>query len=491
MPGKVEPDVPIGLAWSTRHQSPMRTLGSTAVFWLLVIVVPVIFLPVAATAAERPPNIVLIVADDLGRADLGFAGSDIRTPILDRFVASGVRLDRFYACPVCSPTRAGLMTGRWPIRYGIMRTVIPPWSSYGLPVEERTLPEALAEAGYTRRGIFGKWHLGHAKKAFLPPQRGFTDFYGHYNGALDYFTHVREGEVDWHRGNATVKEDGYSTDLIARESVRFIEASPASHPFFVYVPFNAPHSPYQAKPEDLAKYPAREGEKRTYAAMVDALDQAIGRILDAIAKRADADNTFVLFMSDNGGHEPVASNAPFRDGKFSVYEGGIRVVAAVRWPAGGLKGGRVCNESMGYIDVFPTALRLAGAKASAGGKGLPVDGRDVLDVMRGGKAEERPWFSFIAPQATESASVNVGSWKLVVTGKAVLGAELAATNKVELFNLDDDPHETKNVATTHADRVARLHRHLVEFGRMQKTGVAAFAEGRAGFKAPRDWIIER
>src|SRR5687768_9079249 len=215
----------------------------------------------AAASSPRAPNIVILLADDLGRADLGYAGSEIKTPNIDRLVTTGVRLDRFYACPVCSPTRAGLLTGRWPIRHGIMRTVIPPWSTHGLPLEERTLADALREAGYARRGVFGKWHLGHAKRAFLPPQRGFTHFYGHYNGALDYFTHVREGEVDWHRDNETVKEEGYATDLIAREAVRFVEEAPVSSPFFLYVPFNAPHSPFQAKPDDLARYPNRQGNK--------------------------------------------------------------------------------------------------------------------------------------------------------------------------------------------------------------------------------------
>jgi arylsulfatase A-like enzyme len=445
----------------------------------------------AATPAARAPNIVILLADDLGRADVGYAGSDIRTPNLDRFVATGVRLDRFYACPVCSPTRAGLLTGRWPIRYGVMRTVIPPWSSYGLPLAERLLPEALAELGYTRRGIFGKWHLGHAKRAFLPPQRGFTHFYGHYNGALDYFTHEREGETDWHRDNDTVKEEGYSTDLIAREVVKFIADSPADKPFFLYVPFNAPHAPYQAKPDDLARYPHRAGDKRTYAAMVDSMDQAIGRVLDAIAKRPDADNTFVLFFSDNGGHEPVATNAPLRDGKFSVYEGGIRVAAAVRWPAGGLVGGRVSAEPIGYIDVFPTALRLAGATA-AFSAGKPVfDGRDVLDVMQGkNPAPERVWFSYIAPQDTEGAAVSLGEWKLVLNGRGVLGTEINSKTKVELFNLTDDSRETRNLAAAHPEKVTELRQHLAEFGRMQQSGVSAFNEGRVGFKAPKDWVIK-
>lgn len=446
----------------------------------------------AAGPSSASPNVVIILADDLGRSDLGYAGSDIRTPNIDRLASTGVRLDRFYACPVCSPTRAGLLTGRWPIRQGIMRTVIPPWSKHGLPADETTLAEALARAGYERRGMFGKWHLGHSKRAHLPPQRGFTHFYGHYNGAIDYFTHEREGETDWHRNDETVKEPGYSTDLLSREAVRFVEESPVGKPYLLYLPYNAPHAPYQAKPEDLARYPGRKGERLTYAAMVDSMDQGIGRVLAAIERRPDADNTFILFFSDNGGHLPTASNAPLRDGKFSVYEGGIRVAALARWPAGGLAGGRTCAEPLGYIDVFPTVMRMAGVEPASASK-LPLDGRDMLDVLRGrARAPERPWFSYIAPQKTENAAVSVGPWKLVLSGDAVLEAASAgaAAVKAELFNLDEDPLEKTNLAAAHPERVAQLRALLVDFGRLQMTGVGAYGEGRRNYKAPKDWIIK-
>ncbi len=439
-------------------------------------------------AAEQP-NVVFLLADDLGREDCGFmGGKQIKTPHLDKLAAAGARLDAFYVQPVCSPTRAAFMTGRYPMRHGLQVGVVRPWAQYGLPLEEQTLAQALKGAGYAT-AIVGKWHLGHFAPEYLPTRRGFDHQYGHYNGALDYFTHLREGEVDWHRNDETVKEEGYATDLLAREAVRFVEESPADQPFFLYVPFNAPHSPYQAKPDDLARYPQRQGNRRTYAAMVDSMDQAIGQVLNAIAKRADADNTFILFFSDNGGHLPVASNGLLRDGKFSVYEGGICVAAAVRWPAGGLKGGRVCAEPMGYIDVMPTALRLAKTESTPA---QPVlDGIDVLDVMRGEKATpERPWFSFIAPQAREDAAVNVGPWKLVLSGTSLLTPSSESVTKVELFNLIDDPRETNDLAAQHPAHVARLRQHLVEFARLQKTGVAAYAEGRSGFKAPTDWIIK-
>ncbi|MFW6124746.1 MAG: sulfatase-like hydrolase/transferase, partial [Pirellulales bacterium] len=177
----------------------------------------VLFFALASTgAAAEPsserPNVLIVVADDLGFADVGFHGGRIPTPAIDRIAAEGVKLEQFYACPVCSPTRAGLMVGRWPIRVGIMRTVIPPWRRWGLPPEETTLAELAAEAGYARRGVVGKWHLGHSDRKYHPLNQGFTYFYGHYNGAIDYWTHQREGEVDWHRNFDTVHEEGYTTD---------------------------------------------------------------------------------------------------------------------------------------------------------------------------------------------------------------------------------------------------------------------------------------
>ena len=287
-------------------------------------------------AAPRAPNILLLVADDLGYADVGFNGGKIiSTPNLDRLAATGIRFTDFRACPICSPTRAGLLTGRWPLRFGLMRAVVPPWSRHGLPSEEQTLPELLAPAGYAARGLVGKWHLGHARREFLPLQHGFTHFYGHYNGAIDYFTHEREGECDWHRDDRTVREAGYATDLLGAEAVRFIRAAPVGQPWLLYLAFNAPHGPFQAKAEDLRKYAHLATlDRRAYAAMVDCLDQAIGRVLAAAEARADATNTLVLFLSDNGGIPRVgSSNQPWRGAKLTVYDGGTRVCAALRWPA--------------------------------------------------------------------------------------------------------------------------------------------------------------
>jgi len=185
--------------------------------------------PLAAVPAPKP-DIVFILVDDLGRCDPGFmGGKDIRTPNLDQLAGAGARLDRFYVQPVCSPTRAALMTGRYPMRHGLQVGVVRPWARYGLPLEERTLPQALREAGYST-AIVGKWHLGHYEPAYLPTQRGFDRQYGHYNGAIDYFTHERDGGFDWHRDDRACHDDGYSTHLIAREAVRLIREQPRDKP---------------------------------------------------------------------------------------------------------------------------------------------------------------------------------------------------------------------------------------------------------------------
>lgn len=439
-----------------------------------------------AAAGAAKPNVLILLADDLGYADVGFnGGRTIKTPNLDRLAATGVTLSDFRACPMCSPTRAGLLTGRWPLRFGIMRAVIPPWSRYGMPPEEVTLAEHLAGAGYAQRGIMGKWHLGHARREFLPLAQGFTRFYGHLNGAIDYFTHIREGERDWHDNDRPRRDEGYTTDLLGAEAARFIREAPAGEPWLLYVPFNAPHSPMQAKPADLARYPdIPAGDRRLYAAMVDSMDQAIGKILAAVESRADAANTLVLFFSDNGGIPRVgSSNGPYRGAKLSVYEGGTRVCAAIRWPAGGLSGGRKFEGRIGYIDVLPTVLAAAGVRRPAN-----VDGVDFLPALRGSATlPERPWFSYIHQSEEAQASVHLGKWKLVAHGD-FFTERAPSPPKLELYDLQADIAEKNDVAAAHPEVVRQLQARLREFGSWQKPGVSAYTEGRDGFVAPKDWV---
>ncbi len=275
-----------------------------------ILTLAAMFACVCAVADGRP-NIVLILADDLGWNDVSYHGGDIPTPSIDRIASEGVELDRFYACPVCSPTRAGLMTGRYPIRFGMQRAVCRPFLEVGVPAAEETLPEMLARAGYRQRGIAGKWHIGHAFRRFHPLNQGFTSFVGHYNGNIDYYTHFREGQLDWHRGFESNADEGYSTDLIADEAVRFIDQHAAAGPFFLYVPFNAPHTPLQVPDQWLEPFSAVEDERRRiYMAMVAAMDAAIGRILESLGRNGVEGDTLVWFASDNGG-QALADNSNY------------------------------------------------------------------------------------------------------------------------------------------------------------------------------------
>jgi len=437
--------------------------------------------------AAGKPNILIIVADDLGYADVGFnGGTTIRTPNLDKLASTGVKLADFRACPMCSPTRAGLMTGRWPLRFGVMRSVVPPWSTNGVPAAEQTLAELLAPAGYETRGIVGKWHLGHASKDMLPLGQGFTSFYGHYNGAIDYWDHTREGETDWHRDHETVKEEGYSTDLLGAAAAGFIRNAPRGKPWLLYLPFNAPHSPFQAKKEDLEKYPQlKMADKRAFAAMVDCMDQAIGKVLAAVEQRPDAANTLILFFSDNGGVARVSSNAPWRGAKLTVYEGGTRVCAVMRWPAGAIQGGRTFGGRVGYIDVLPTVLAAAGARAPEN-----LDGINFLPALLGkAPLPERPWFSYMHQAADAHASVHEGPWKLVAHGD-FFAEKPSAPPRLELYNLETDPKESNDIASKQQAIVWRLHKALREFGGLQKVDEKKYEFGREGFKAPKDWMIQ-
>ncbi|NUN98957.1 MAG: sulfatase-like hydrolase/transferase, partial [Candidatus Omnitrophica bacterium] len=248
------------------------------------------------------PNIVHIVADDLGWKDVGFNGcTDIKTPNLDSLAASGATFRQFYVQPMCTPTRAALMTGRYPFRYGLQTAVIPSVSAYGLDTTEWLMPQCLKEAGY-KTAIIGKWHLGHADKKYWPRQRGFDYQYGAMIGELDYFTHDEEGVLDWFRDNEPVREEGYTTTLIGKDAARLIEEHDASTPLYLYLAFNAPHTPYQAPKEYIDRYPDIEDPtRRTYAGMVACLDDEIGRVIAALDKRKMRENTLILFHSDNGG----------------------------------------------------------------------------------------------------------------------------------------------------------------------------------------------
>jgi arylsulfatase A-like enzyme len=412
----------------------------------------------AITEAAPHPNMIFILADDLGWKDVGYHGSEIRSPNIDRLVAAGVRLEQFYVQPVCTPTRGALLTGRYPIRLGLQRHVIVVNSKYGLPLEERTLPQALKEAGY-RTAIAGKWHLGHHDPAYFPQNRGFEQTYGMYWGRIDYSTHEVDTPVhdpgiglDWHRNGEPLREDGYSTTLIGAQAARWIAEHDPAHPLFLYVPFNAPHAPMQAQSQDLQRYAGiTDPGRRKFAAMVSSMDDAIGIIVEAIEKKGLSESTLIVFTSDNGGRMSLgANNDPLRGGKNTLYEGGVRVPALAVWP-GQLTPGSVVNEPLHMTDWYPTLLKLAGASLE---QKLPLDGKDIWPTVA--KGAPSPHDQILINIDGAQGAIRRDRWKLVLNAKAPDASE----QTVELFDLAVDPNETTNLAEAKPDMVADLKARL-------------------------------
>ena len=435
-----------------------------------------------AQAAPAKPNVLIFLADDLGWHDVGFHGSEIRTPNVDRLVSQGMRFDRAYSFPVCSPTRSGLMTGRSPMRLGVAYTVIRPWSSYGVPVEERFMPQAFHDAGY-QTSITGKWHLGHAYKKFLPRARGFDHTYGHVNGAIDYFTHERDGGLDWNRDGVSLREDGYSTFLLGAETIRLIKQRDRARPFFHYLPFNAPHAPLQAPPDYIDRYAnIKDERRRRYAAMTEAMDTTVGKVLAALDEEGIADDTLVLFFSDNGG--PIAqgaTNTPLRAGKATAFEGGIRVPAVMRWP-GHLKAGSSSQQVMTIMDYFPT---LAGAAGVKPGATLPLDGKNLWPSIAAGKVEPRDdiYFAVESNNAMRFA-VHRREWKLV---REVPHKGGEARNY--LFRIEEDPTEKNDVADKNPKLVADLVDGLERWRKLHPAnGVRETGGPPKDYKAPKQWV---
>lgn len=412
--------------------------------------------------AETPkkPNIVFILADDLGWKDVGFHGSDIKTPSLDKLANQGAKLEQHYAMPMCTPTRAALMTGRYPMRYGLQIGVIPGAGTYSLPTDEYLLPQMLKEAGY-KTYMSGKWHLGHAKKEFYPNNRGFDSFYGATVGEIDHFTHAAHGVDDWYRNNDPIKEEGFDNSLFGAEAVKLIEAHDPKDPMFLYLAFTAPHTPFQAPQEYLDRYPSiTDQNRKTYAAMISVMDDEVAKVVAALEKKGMRDNTLIVFSSDNGGVRSSmfsgdtkvegglpASNGPYRDGKGTTYEGGTRVAAFANWP-GHIKAG-VVNQPMHMVDWYPTIAKLAGVKPA---KNKPLDGLDVWSTVSTGSASPRKEILYnVDPMG---GALRAGDWKLV--WKASLPP------KVELFDLARDPSESKNLAATNAGRVALMQTRMTE-----------------------------
>jgi arylsulfatase A-like enzyme len=412
-------------------------------------------------AAQQRPNIVVIVADDMGYADVGVHGSrDIPTPHIDSLALTGVRFtDGYVSGPYCSPTRAGLLTGRYPQRFGHEFNVPGPTNmEAGLPLDQKTLADRLRAAGY-RTALFGKWHLGWAP-AFHPLQRGFDEFFGFLGGAHHYLVPSPAGGQPVLDGTTPATEIGYLTDTLAGRAVDFIGRH-RDRPFFLYLAFNAVHTPMHATRKYLDRF-ARiaDPDRRTYAAMLSAMDDGIGRTVAALRRAGLEENTLVFFFSDNGGPTMegtsvnASSNGPLRGSKRQTWEGGIRVPFIVRWK-GRLPEGKVDARPIIQLDVAPTALAAAGVAIDPAWR---FDGVNLLPYLTG-EVADAPHDALYWRLGGHMA-IRMGDWKLVRSPDGPLApadpSVLTDLSDAGLYNLKDDIGETRNVAAGHPDKVAEL-----------------------------------
>lgn len=479
---------------------------------IAAIVVSLLGWVAPAGSAERP-NIIIMVADDLGWSDVGFHGGEIDTPSLDRLAREGVELSRFYTTPICSPTRAALMTGRDPMRLGVAYAVLMPWTNAGIHPDEHFMPETFLQAGY-QTAMVGKWHLGHALQAYHPNARGFEHFYGHLHTEVGYFPpFANQGGKDFQHNGVSIERDGYESYILGDEVSRYIRERDADKPFFVYMPFIAPHTPLDA-PEDLkekyadledSRLPARskntdESRKMNrlmgvpsarpmYAAVVDGMDRAIGKVLATLDEEGIADNTIVLFFSDNGGAAYAtggADNVPLRGGKGETWEGGIRVVSVMRWPQRLNAGGKM-NQIMSAMDVFPTLAEAAGLTPA--NKQFELDGRSMWPAVSEGQRMPREDLLFFASETPIRGSFMLTAfndhWKLV---QEVQQGLLSATVTNYLFRIGDDPNEYNNLASEYPDVVAHLAGEIHYWRTLHPVaGMRSELVPPPGWRAPRDW----
>jgi arylsulfatase A-like enzyme len=417
-------------------------------------------LTVSPARADRQPNVVLIITDDQGSADAGFLGSkDLLTPNMDALAASGAICRQGYVTfPVCSPSRVGLLTGRHGARVGYHTN--PPDSrkhpapdTAGLPFSEVTLPERLKSAGYTT-GIVGKWHLG-AEPLQHPLKRGFDSFYGFVGGGHHYWQWKTDASKTYQAPiyNETEIVEGaeqhYLTDLLTAAGVRFIEKS-KDKPFFLYLAYNAPHTPMQATPELLARVPNLTGKRQTYAAMLLAVDDGIGQIRAKVRELGLENDTIYVFVSDNGGpiNDNASSNGALRGQKSQVWEGGIRVPFVVAWP-GKIAAGTRFDKPVSTLDLAPTVLTAAGVDVK-GAQGL--EGVDLLPYLTG-KVADAPHQRLFWYHVNKSWAVRQGDWKLVSDPKG----------DRHLFNLAADPTEKTNLLDQQPAMAAELEKAFNEW----------------------------
>jgi len=416
----------------------------------------------ARSKTADKPNIILIMADDLGYGDIGCYGSrKIKTPNIDALAKSGMKFTDYHSnCPVCSPTRAALLTGRYQQRSGIEGVVYAkgPTRQTGLALEETTFAEVLKKRGYAT-ALFGKWHLGYNVE-FNPARQGFDEFRGYVSGNVDFHSHIDgAGFDDWWKNLEKVPEEGYTTDLITKHGVDFIERH-RDESFCLYLPHEAPHSPYQGRNDPPVRLPGGKKGKglkgreitRAYKEMVEVMDAGIGRIVETVKRLGLERKTFIFFCSDNGATKN-GSNGVLAGYKGSLWEGGHRVPAVACWP-GRIRPGTTTDQTTLGMDLYATMVSIAGAKLPAG---LKLDGVDLIGMLT--EHKELPQRTLFWRYRKERA-VRRGPWKLLVRD-----------NKTMLFNLDDDLGEKNDLSAAQPRRLKKLEDELAVWDREVSAGV--------------------
>lgn len=431
----------------------------------LVTISLVLSLASPSSAVEKP-NVILVLADDQGSLDLGSYGStDLVTPHTDALAARGVRFTRFYsAAPVCSPSRAGLLTGRWPIRAGVPSNCASEAGGKGaLPASETTMAEMFQKAGYVTSHI-GKWHLGFTPET-LPRAQGFEYSFGHMGGCIDNYSHFffwsGPNRHDLWRDGVEVHHDGeFFPDLMVKEASQFLEQN-REKPFFLYYALNTPHYPYQGEPKWLEHFKDLPYPRNLYAAFLATQDERLGQLFSKIESLGLRERTIVVYQSDNGystedrAHHGGGNSGPYRGAKFSLFEGGIRLPAIISWP-GSLPEGQVRDQLSHSCDWMPTLAALTGVNLPE----VPFDGRSLVPVLHSGEAESPHSHHVLHWQVGDGPkadwAVREGDWKLI--GKTRDTSESGENRSVEMFlvHLGDDPGEKINRAKEHPEIVERL-----------------------------------
>lgn len=417
---------------------------------LLALSLAAFLAPLAgAGEAKRKPNIIILLADDMGYADVGFHGcKDIPTPNLDALAKNGVRFTSGYVSgPYCSPTRAGLLTGRYQNRFG--HEFNPGGGKQGMPVDQVTLAQRLRALGYAT-ALIGKWHLGSDAKMH-PTERGFQEHYGFLGGAHTYFP-TKGKEV--FRGKQAIEEKEYLTDALAREATGFIDKH-AKEPFFLYLAFNAVHTPMEATDKYLKRFPNLNGQRKTYAAMLSAMDDAIGQVMAKLREKGLEEDTLIIFFSDNGGPTMQGTtingsiNFPLRGSKRQLLEGGVRVPFVMAWK-GRIPAGKTYDHPIIQLDILPTSIAAAGGEAKADWK---LDGVNLLPYLEGKKLE--PPHDMLFWRFGEQMAARKGDWKMVRYDKT----------GVHLYNLKDDIGESKNLAADRPEVLREMQKAWTEWDR--------------------------